>query len=357
MDDVQVKEISIELDRPDGRYNIGDQITGVVRISMRRSCPCRRVAIEWWCAEIGPFHDGPRQGQVSSSVLVKGVQIPFEGALELPFSFEAPAGPLSYLGEQIILSWRLRASADVVWAELAEEVEFTVVSTDPVQDYNYGPRRPSVGKSKWDLANPTPQLLFGIGYIIGGALILKYCQGWIGRHPIWATVVLMLLMLGGLWTACKSLFFMWKMSRAIGRFQIDFGKSEYHRGEMLTCTLKLIDRAPTQIKQKFIATLVGQERYMDNTDFENRRERCTSFHHECVNFSLVTRRTATEMTGDGPYRSTALPVTTCELQAQLPIPQDVPCSYYAKGLAVEWLVQISLPNIEWTETCPVLVRP
>lgn len=106
-------DISIAFDRPGLSYLPGETIGGVISVDVAQRCACRGLTatLEW-------FTHG-RGNKNSKAADVTTLFAGEWGANTRPtyrFAFSAPAGPLTYHGQELNVDWRVRVRADLAWA-------------------------------------------------------------------------------------------------------------------------------------------------------------------------------------------------------------------------------------------------
>ena len=105
--------ISIRFDRNPPVYSPGDTISGTIDVVANASCHCDAL-VPHLCWKTGGKGDTDSEKYVHESLGTFDWN-PGE-SYQYPFSFVAPAGPVSYQGSIVHVNWFVEARADVPWA-------------------------------------------------------------------------------------------------------------------------------------------------------------------------------------------------------------------------------------------------
>lgn len=144
-------DLSIELDRPDRRYEPGDRIVGTLRVKVDRNTKCNALTLtrRWRTHGKGNRDTGP--DEEDKHVLFRGEWRP--GTYTYPIDFACPEEPLTYHGKILNVDWYLDARADVPWAldaktstdffvepppQVEAEVQVMAASTVPAAVWIFG---------------------------------------------------------------------------------------------------------------------------------------------------------------------------------------------------------------------------
>lgn len=120
-------EVSIELDREDGIFLAGEEISGVVIVEAASAFACNGVFLEhkWHTHAFSEIH----QGDKVIITLSPATTLQSAERREYVFSFKAPSEPVTYHGKKLNVDWQLKA-----WLEIPEDsdlefqIDFVLVS-------------------------------------------------------------------------------------------------------------------------------------------------------------------------------------------------------------------------------------
>lgn len=138
--------LAIHLDRRDGVHRPGETISGRVEIVFPENRVCEELvaSLDWDVESRGM----PYQQRGAPVVLSSKRSLRADEPLELPFTIPAPAGPLTYHGHILTVSWTLRVVAKFGWTsrEQAEARILLLPWTEEaraleMKDYRSAPKR------------------------------------------------------------------------------------------------------------------------------------------------------------------------------------------------------------------------
>jgi hypothetical protein len=337
--------LTVQIDRPDATFAVGEQVTGVVIADIDEACQCRSLHIEcgWETRGEGEASVGPRH-----SITVPGGDWRPGETIRVPFELTAPGGPLSYPGQRFSLVWLIRARADLAWAaDPSAAVPFTLVARDPIDSYDFGPsHRPP---QREPVSPPGPGAASLIGCTIGGLVTLG--SAWLIWRSVWAEgvregwwapvagvgAVVGLLLLGfGLYGVLA-----WRRRRS--SFSVSVEPREVARGDRVTCIAHA--RAPAT---GATARLVFQERVVRPLDADDAvdllLDAATAEHTTEIVVAEATLQPDPDSRGE-------------RLRAELTIPPGAPCSFAAGSTRLRWLVRVSTRRDRDGDVCPIVVQP
>jgi hypothetical protein len=119
--------LSIEVDRLDRVYRIGDAITAKVRVDVDKAVTCDglELALTWHTHGRG----NRDQEKVDSIIAFRGEWQP--GTYEYSHTFSLNSRPLTYHGDLVNIDWYIKASADIPWAiDPREELDFVLLRNE-----------------------------------------------------------------------------------------------------------------------------------------------------------------------------------------------------------------------------------
>lgn len=104
-------QLSIELAKPEGIYQIGEPITGCLKLVLEKEVQAQplKLDLSWFTHGKGNRDSGGLQ----SLELHRGMLEP--GEHSFAFEFVIESGPLSYHGEFINVDWQIEARLDLAW--------------------------------------------------------------------------------------------------------------------------------------------------------------------------------------------------------------------------------------------------
>ncbi len=106
-------KLSLTLDDPQPSYRPGGRIEGKLRVVVDGECPCKGLILS---TQLRATKHGRPAGELCHPPLqlFSGTWSPGEHVY--PFTLTAPAGPPTYAGAHLALTWELEAQADIPWA-------------------------------------------------------------------------------------------------------------------------------------------------------------------------------------------------------------------------------------------------
>lgn len=106
-------DLSVVLEKEDAVFMPGDRVRGFITVDVNKSVTCTDLTVR---LEIASHGRGNTWIDVKGSEqLFVGDWSPGEQQL-YPFDFEMPAGPISYNGKYLNVSWYIRANVAIPWA-------------------------------------------------------------------------------------------------------------------------------------------------------------------------------------------------------------------------------------------------
>jgi len=122
--------LNIELENTDHAVPAGEPVRGKLHVMVGDKADHKGIGLRWRVtvgAAGGTLDFDPEVSVLHESVLHPGPSTPGD-ALELPFEFEAPPGPLSYRGSEVKVGHVLEAFVDLTLArDPSVEIELNLV--------------------------------------------------------------------------------------------------------------------------------------------------------------------------------------------------------------------------------------
>jgi hypothetical protein len=342
-------DVSISLNREDGRYSQGERIQGTVQVQVREGGECKKLELSLGWSTSG--QGSTDRGYYEIRTLFSGRWT--EGqTYSYPFELDAPVGPLSYRGQILSVNWRLIARADVPWipSVLDPKAERTIEVT-PIaghRDVDYGPsyQRPEQRDERQQQMRRFLKTVAWFCAITGSFMILVAILTSLpddagSTGPTWFLFGLCDFVIGGgfyYFGTRKTL-----AERRLGRVEARVVPTIVNRGGMLNCVIGFCPRETVDI-EAVTARLIGEERAVDNSGDSQTTHRKTICDDEIV-ASTVQRMTVGKRV---------------VLTPQLSVPADAAITFAAPSNSVNWKVRLRIAVKgwpDWVEDYPITVRP
>jgi len=121
-------DVVIEFDRPDRTFTAGEAVSGKVHVTANKDVASDGVKVK----AVWQTHGrGNRAGGEVDEVTFRGEQLRAGDRKTYEFSFDAPAGPLTYHGHYLNVDQYIHASVDIPWAIDPKAKEEYILEPDP----------------------------------------------------------------------------------------------------------------------------------------------------------------------------------------------------------------------------------
>jgi hypothetical protein len=258
--------VSIHLDRRDAVHRPGETITGHVQVVSpdARRCDEITASLDWEVESRGE----PHAARGAPHVLARDVSLSPDKPEVFPFEIPAPAGPLTYHGHILTVTWTLRVRAKLGWAshEKADARILLVAWTEEaralaVTSYRSAPERtalaydpgpvPEAPLGKRDEPRGFEHPLVGLALAAASVLLVVF------RAGAFARLLALLLLVGGL-----SAFFAYLRRRTLrerlGPPKIDVHPEIVRAGDIVTIAVSFCPARPEVLKE-LVFSLTAQE--------------------------------------------------------------------------------------------------
>lgn len=324
--------VRLELDRPDGRYAMGEKVTGTVHVQVDQDCRCKKLTLrrEWKTSGRGNLSSGGRV----DIVLFEG-EWKAGGDHEYRFEFEAPPGPVSHKGTLISVDWYLRARADIPWALDPKADRILTLLPGPVANVDLGPHYKPTGVDATKMHGGGCLLLVGaIGVAIGLALTLPTIFILIEFGEVVPSAQ---LLVSGIVTLIFSLLLFFGLrnrlaGRKLGDLKVELEPNVIRAGEGLLCAVSFTPRG-SMIFNHVTVTLRGQETAVSGSG-KHQTTHVNKFLDQKIPLSGNV-----EVPSGKPVR----------FEAILPLPANAPPTFMAGSNVIKWNVILHLDIHRWPD--------
>ena len=342
----KVCDIDFEFDNPDRIFEIGGAVTGRVLFTPTRSVQCDGVKLNifWRTHGRGNRAQGdavPLKVDFNETTLEPGQ------SYEVPFSFEAPPGPLTYRGHYLNIDWYLQAVLDIPlrpgFLDPKNETEFLLlpkegIRTDLGPNYEPPPASEVVGANKVQRSS----LLIG-GFFAAFSLIFIFPALQIGGAASLLFIVVpgiffiigLALMFGGIRNRLAA--------QNLGEVELSFDERELVPGETVTCTLSFTPTknvALTKLRFK----LEAEEKVVCGSGTNKTTRTHTLFEEERISLDAQT------LNAEEPV----------EVTERFTLPLDAPYTFAAEDNELLWKLNVLIDSkgiIDWSHDYRLAVVP
>ncbi|NOZ02822.1 MAG: hypothetical protein GXP54_13180 [Deltaproteobacteria bacterium] len=363
--------VRVSLDHEERSFKAGEEITGEVVLAPTKDLKCESLVLECvWAAVAGDNEDD--EGVAGSVVLEEGFEVAAGEVRTFRFSIEAPSQPLTYAGKMFTVGWAVAATAKqpprfIVGKDPQAAVGFELVA-DNGRPYEYmlpDGKVPEEPGAPPDMAGPAgldwASTLFFLGFVGGGAYgtFLAMTEMFATRGPdervpyMIGYGILALFAAAFAVGAALMLFSRWRLhttSAALGRVDLDIGPAPVSRGGVLHCKARLTP--PARI------TLRGARARFEVVEGYTyswfSRDRLTRHYKRTEE---VVRKEEVPFSGvDGMDV-----VGEAVLERDIPVPEDLPCSMYARNNQVHVRLVLEIDDtsgrVKWNYRGTLVVVP
>ena len=346
--------ISIHLDKRDGVHRPGEPVTGRVEIVCQdtRRCDELVASLDWAVESRGE----PHSVRGAPHLLSAGLPLEPGRAEIIPFEIPTPAGPLTYHGHILTVTWTLCVEAKLGWAsrERAEARILLLPWTEEaralaVKNYRTAPSRaplaydpgplPDAPLAKRDDPKGFEHPLVGVALAAASVVLVVVQAG------AFARIFALLLLVGGL-----SALFAYLRTRTLrerlGPPELDVHPEIVRAGDIVTVAVAFHPARP-EVLDELVFSLAAQEIVVrPSSEPDEPRHYRHSLHGE---------RRATDR---GRLRLPAARVTV--VQEIFRVPRSAPPSFGAPNNELRWEVSATARTadlVTWKQTRRILVHP
>lgn len=357
--------LSIELDRPDATYQLGDPVAGTLRVRADDDVEVRRLLVEpgFRVQSRGKDSTG---GPDATDILPGGGHFKAGEARDFDFEVELPFQPPPYDGKNFSVRWHMGARADIAWRRdpTADPVPLDVV-VGPASET--APYERWVGAIEYDLEQEEaamsflqrlkegscalkaaagcflPMALFGFVAFAFGALSVAFGE------PLWD------LLRGGGGAMLPFLILWWLSGRlsgkkAVGEVDIEVDPQEVRPGEAVHC--RVVFKPTRRITMdRATITLQARERY-DVRSSSRGSSSSSSTHTRWDTLHADEREAAGQQE--------VAKGETLEWEASFQLADPVPYSLEADSAGLRWSIKVHVAATlrrDLIREKPVVVRP
>jgi hypothetical protein len=332
--------LSIHLDAPDLTFLVGTGVRGHVEARSDAGVEVRSLtlAVGWRTEGDGNLATGTHE----ELALLDGPTTFRRGEVRrLPFSFTAPAGPISYRGKHLRVTSFLRASADIPWArDPAAEIGFELRPVPGQTTSFQGPaldrEAPPAGPVRATARVRPVELLVAIAVAF---LALALASAVLGLGlPTPAVVAILVLAAGAAGLALAFPFRARIAETRLGRVELAVDRTTLAPGETIRVALTFEPRVDLEL-QHARARLRATEQVIKGSGKSQKTHR-----------HVATEVDAT-LAGGAPIRAGG----RMAVWAPLDVPADAPCSFQAGDNRLDWQLEVRIAVRLWPDW--VLVQP
>ncbi len=330
--------ISIELNKPDAVYEIGEKVNCQVKVSVDQMVECKNLTIghTWWTHGRG----NRAYGQEHSTILFEGWWQP--GEYVYPHQFVVDEGPLSYHGNILNLDWQVEARADIPWKIDPKETKEFYVKRGPkkalnnptsASDKKTPTSQPLDSPSRGDARNFITQALKPYAKRIMAFFIL-ICVGIIaysvwdyletGHLDIFFTMFKLAIVLS-LSNIGFKLFQNMIAEKKLGEVSLSLDKKNCYPGDKVM--MKLNFQPPGKVKINSIKADIKGEEIAVSGSGTNRSTRSSVFFSKEIDFPVPDFYSANQ---------------TYDKSIVFEIPNDAPASLEVSNNTIAWSVDVHI---------------
>lgn len=342
----KVCDIDFEFDTPNRIFEIGEAVIGTVLLSPVRSLQCDSVKLNIFWRTHG--RGNRAQGQaLPLSVDFNEVSLEPGQSYMVPFSFDAPPGPLTYRGYYLNVDWYLEAILDMPlrpgFLDPKAETEFLLLPKEGIHT-DLGPKYALPVVPEAQAANTVQRPLVFMGMFfsafslffifpalqLGGAFSLLF---------ILIPGVFFLIGLGLIFTGLRNRL----ATQRLGEVSVSLSEQELVPGETLTCRLSFSPLKTIELT-KLRLKLEAKEKVVSGGG-TNKSTRTHSLYEE-ERFSLDAQ---TLSSGE-----------SVEVTESFTLPLDAPYTFAAEDNELLWQVNVLIDTkgiIDWSHDYRLAVVP
>ena len=346
--------LSLHLDRRDAVHRPGETITGRVEIVCPESRRCDELvaSLDWDVESRGE----PFAVRGAPVVLAAGLALTAGAPTSVPFEIPAPAGPLTYHGHILTVSWTLRVEAKLGWAsrervearilllpwtEEARALTATSYRTAPSKHalvYNPGPL-PEVSLEKRDESKTFEHPIVGVALAAASAALLVL------RAGAFARILALLLLVGGL-SALFAHLRRRTLRERLGPPELSVHPTIVRAGDVITVAVSFKPGRPEVLKEIVFSIAAQEVVARPSSEPDEPRHYRHNLHGERRSVDRARLRLA------------AGRVTV--VQEIFRIPHRGPPSFGAPNNEIRWEVAATVRTadlVSWKQTQRILVHP
>jgi hypothetical protein len=330
------------LDEPGRAFQVGDEISGHVEVSVNAACTCNGLSITQHWRTHG--RGNTARGSDESQTLFNGDWSPGE-LHSYPFSFQAPPGPLTYHGHYLNVDWYLKAQADIPWAlDPKAEAEYLLELGD-ADPRDLHQLTVPVGRGQHSGGPAFCMALFFAPFIVGGGAGFL---GGVGMTLSGNAEGLFMMVWGFMFGGIPGLILLFMLrntfaQRKLGPVELSFEPNRVQPGERARLRLGFQPRAEIKINT-ITATFKGQEVVVSGSGTNKTTHRHTLYEREH------------EITGECTLRRRE----HADFMVDFEVPDDAPWSFSASSNTLSWTCQVSIDIArwpDWNDEVPLVVIP
>lgn len=340
-------EIFFTLDDEDATYRPGEEIAGTVHLRTESELEPTdlQLELEWYTGGRGSTN---RETVETAHFQTEALGAGEEG--EHRFSFEAPGGPFTYVGELVDVHWRIRATLDASWiGDPTAQVALTLEPgpTDALDWGGTSTHSERVGDTGGAASVRWGALIFGLLIaVVPPIYVFGFIEDPLGR--MMGTIGVIIFSGGGLYFVYRAVRNAIAGAR-LGDLDVTIEPEAVEPGSTLSVHIGITPDSSVSL-QGIDAVLVGRERveYSDARDDTSRDRTAHHRFHES-NETLSEARGATLRAGENT-----------EYELEFPIPETAPTTFHAPSNDIEWQLELTVSIPHWPDLVhhePIVVRP
>lgn len=348
--------LSIELDRPEGTYRPGEEVSGQVVVKADEEVTHYGLTLQWRWRASG--RGSTNSGQATSIEMAPAGSLAEGETQTYHFSFEAPTEPFSYEGHHFGIRWQISAELDTPGPFDVEATCGFALEPDPEaseRPYTLG------GAEVTEETDPEKTRQFGIKVFYGCMVGLALPLFLFGLLMIWGGVrgldaggwkayvffgaggfaIVAALALAG------AAAYKYISERGFETVDARLEPWSVRPGELVRLKLRVVPAVEMEV-ETVRATLLGREEVVKRNHSSDRSD--DRFRHTVHEKQLEV----------GARRTTLQPGVPVEWEATFRIPDDAPLSFVDDDNRLEWIVK---PLVEitgrpdWSTSLGLIVRP
>lgn len=245
--------LQVVVDRPDGLYQAGDVLNGVVQLSAQEAATLTelQVRVEYRTSGRGNRAQGAGTGGEKPQVLAADMTLEPGLNQAYPFSIRLPQGPVSYVGNYINLNWQVVAEAKLKgWFNDVKHATAIILAAARLTPAQQGvvPVNPQLQASLANVGMGCAAAFLGLFALAGLGLMT------VGLVTLGSDVSLPML-IGGLLLAGSMGYFTYRVMRnqlaraRLGQVTVQLVPPEPVLGQPLTCRVMFTPRRHVMLEE------------------------------------------------------------------------------------------------------------
>ena len=333
-------DIQFEFDN-EGLFEAGDLVSGTVIVTAKQDIVCDNLVIQY------RWQTGGKSLKDLGDWQQKTFEVPEKKLLanekqRIPFSFQAPEGPISYQGQDLNIDWKIRARLEPkALFDSAHLGEFILLPSALSNTYITNYEKGSSAKEQ-KVISAVVFFAFSFFYFLVGGIFLTILFSVLNLPTILVLPILLLVYLFRILGIMKFIRTMF-VKQKLKPIEMQLSKTKVLPDDTFTCQLSF---KPTKaiVAKKAIFRLKAVERVnISNTQgggdyIERINELFVEEHVQLASFKAGT---------------------AIELEQRFQIPADAPYSFVAYENKIDWFCEVTIeidgwPNLTKTVVLDVL---